>query len=286
MPGISPIKILGNVKFFGAGHKLAVDWKQPQGGPKDKQYTDAFKPSEHVAVPTLIPPWFTTPSTNKYHVDQCDDRGKDFKKFHDDIIDAVQFSHSMWKLQAKFKDLKINALTALGTPGCLDGPELESNIKNFPGCAAWSGNKGKWRDAVAKGVSKCFKDWQGQVTVPGLPWYPAFVAFPGPMAPPMPNVPMPLITCVSGMMTKIAAPMDLKSAMKDAFSLDEADKQFDAMADALSTVLSLAFMIWLPSQQVMLVMGKGPIPTFAPPYVPVGPVVMGDNLAIPGHLLA
>ena len=44
--------------------------------------------------------------------------------------------------------------------------------------------------------------------------------------------------------------------------------------------------MWLPMQQVMLVMGKGPIPTFAPPFVPVGPVVMGDNLPIPGHLMA
>ena len=55
---------------------------------------------------------------------------------------------------------------------------------------------------------------------------------------------------------------------------------------AIATVLSLAFLMWLPMQQVMLVMGKGPIPTFAPPFVPVGPVVGGDNIAAPGHLMA
>jgi hypothetical protein len=33
-------------------------------------------------------------------------------------------------------------------------------------------------------------------------------------------------------------------------------------------------------------MGSGPVPTYAPPYVPVGPVVMGDNIATPGHLMA
>jgi hypothetical protein len=33
-------------------------------------------------------------------------------------------------------------------------------------------------------------------------------------------------------------------------------------------------------------MGKGPIPSFAPPYVPVGPVVMGDNISAPGHVIA
>jgi hypothetical protein len=45
-------------------------------------------------------------------------------------------------------------------------------------------------------------------------------------------------------------------------------------------------MIWIASQMVMLVMGKGPIPTFAPPFVPVGPVVGGDNIATPGHLMS
>ena len=32
--------------------------------------------------------------------------------------------------------------------------------------------------------------------------------------------------------------------------------------------------------------GKGPIPTFAPPFVPVGPVVAGDNIGTPGHVIA
>jgi len=63
-------------------------------------------------------------------------------------------------------------------------------------------------------------------------------------------------------------------------------KQYEALHDSIATVLALAFLMWLPMQQVMLVMGKGQIPTFAPPFVPVGPVVMGDNLPIPGHLMA
>ena len=82
----------------------------------------------------------------------------------------------------------------------------------------------------------------------------------------------------------------MKRAMDDALDggLKQKDKtkQYEALHDGIATVLSLAFLMWLPQQQVMLVMGKGPIPTFAPPFVPVGPVLMGDNLAIPGHLMA
>jgi hypothetical protein len=196
----------------------------------------------------------------------------------------------MWKLQAKFQNLKVNALTALGTPGCLDGPALEDNIKNAPMVAAYSGNKAKYRDAVAAGVSKCFKNWQDQVMVPGLPWYPAFVAYPLAMAPPMPNIPMPLIACISTKMTDITVPGTMKNEMVSAFDSGlkqkDKDKQHEAFFDAIDTVLCLAFLMWLPQQMVMLVMGKGPVPSYAPPFVPVGPVVMGDNLAIPGHLMA
>lgn len=290
MPGLSFIKILGNLKFLSHGLKLPVDWRAPSGDPAGKQYGDSIPLSEKLAIPTLIPPWFLPHEPNKYFVESCDKIGEGFKELHDTMLDAVGFGHNMWKLQAKFQDLKVMGPCAIGAPGCLQGPELEGLIKMFPGCAAWIGNKAKWRDAIAKGVSQCFKKWQDQVMVPGLPWYPAFVAFPGPMAPPMPNIPMPLIACPSPMMTEIVMPMSLASAMESALDggikKDDTDKHRDALFDAVATVLALSFMLWLPSQQVMLVMGKGPIPTFAPPFVPVGPVMMGDNLPIPGHLMA
>src|SRR3954468_18050721 len=149
MPGLTTIKILGNVLFFAKGLKLPVDYKKPSGDPKGKQYGDAFKPEDKIAIPSCIPPWFMPAEIpNKYYQDQCDKIGNAFKELHDTMIDAVGFSHNLWKLQAKFKDLKVMSVSAIGTPGCLDGPELESNIKNFPGCASWSGNKGKYRDAV------------------------------------------------------------------------------------------------------------------------------------------
>jgi hypothetical protein len=290
MPPLNPIKILGNVVFLGKNLKLPVDWNAPSGDPAGKQYGDSIKPSEKVAAPQLIPPWFMPKEPNKYFQDSCDKVGKDFKDLHDTMIDAVKTAHTMWKLMAKFQNLQIMAVSAIGSPGCLDGPELESNIKNMGPQAAWTGNKAKYRDAVAAGVSKCFKNWQDQVTVPGLPWYPAFAAFPGPMAPPMPNVPTPLIACISAKMSDIVTPNSMKSEMISAFDGGlkdkDKDKQHEALFEAIATVLAMAFLMWLPQQQVMLVLGKGPIPTFAPPFVPVGPVIGGDNIAVPGHLMA
>ena len=291
MPPLTIVKPMGQVTFLAKGFKLPVQWKSPSGNTAQEHFGKAFKDSEKMAVPKLIPPWFMPAIPgNKYSVDSCDEIGNNFKETHDSMLDAVGFAHNMWKVQAKFQNIIINGPTAVGTPGCLNGPELESLIKNAPMVAAWTGNKAKHRDAIAAGVSKCFKQWQDMVTVPGLPWYPAFTAFPGPMAPPMPNVPTPLITCPSGMMSMIASPQMMKTEMGNALDgglkSKDPDKHYEGLHEAIATVLSLAFVAWLPQQMVMLVMGKGSIPTFAPPYVPVGPVVMGDIISAPGHLAA
>lgn len=282
------IKVAGHAKFLSHGLKLPAEWKDPSGDPAGKHYGEALKPEEKVAAPKLIPPFFLPHNPNKYHQQACDEVGQIYKDIHDGCLDAIAFAHQQWKLQAKFKDLKIMAVSAIGAPGCLDGPELESLIKNAPMVASWSDGKAKHRDAVAKGVSKCFKDWQSMVTVPGLPWYPAFAAFPGPMAPPMPNVPTPLVACPSAQMAAMATPMTMKSEMDSALDgglkNEDPTKQYEALHDAIATVVSAAFMLWLPAQQVIGVMGKGPVPSFAPPYVPVGPVVAGDNIPTPGHL--
>jgi hypothetical protein len=286
MPAPSFLKMIGNAIFFSQGLQLPTkEWQEKYY--KDRKQEDG----EQGNAPQCMPPWFVAPHPGyKYQQDTCDKIGKNYKDFHDTMIDAFSYAITMWKAQCKFKDLKVMAVAAIGTPGCLDGPELESLIKNAPCCASFSGNMAKHRDAVAQGASKCFKDWQDKVMIPGLPLFPLFAAFPGPMAPPTPNVPVPLIACLSALITKIAMPKSFASAMDDALDggLKDKDKdgQYKALHLALGTVFSLALLIWLPQQQVMLVMGKGQIPTFAPPFVPVGPVVMGDNLAVPGHLLA
>ena len=124
MPGLQFIKILGNLKFFSHGLKLPVSWQAPSGDPGGKQYGDSLKPSEKVAAPQLIPPWFMPAEPQKYFQDSCDKIGKEFKSFHDDILDAVGFAHNMWKLQAKFQNLQIMAVSAIGEKGKLLGAGL------------------------------------------------------------------------------------------------------------------------------------------------------------------
>lgn len=200
------------------------------------------------------------------------------------LLQAVRHAHDLWRMQAKFKNITINAVSAIGTPGCLDGPDLDILIARAPTVVTMPGSMGDLRDAVAEGVDACFENWQDHVTVPGLPWYPAFVAFPGPMAPPMPNVPFPLIALASSGMAKITSQAQLKQAIGNALPAGLKTTKVEDFISDISLRLSIYFLRWLASQTVTQVLGKGPVPTFAPPYVPVGPVVGGTIISTPGHL--
>ncbi len=282
MPGMQPamLKQLSKVAFKAHAIKLSVDWQQPQGE-AGKQYVDAFQPSER-SVPPDPSKLFVAASSNKYHVDQVSSIGGKFEAFIDGVCDAICNAHNLWKLQAKFGNIQVMAVSAIGAPGCLSGPDIKPLI--LMSAPKATPQELKYSKAVATAVAKCWKNWQDNVAVPGLPWYPAFAAFPGPMAPPMPNVPVPLIACPSAMQTEMTAPR-LKQEMIDALGDSDA-LHHKELFDAIAQGLAASFLAWLPQQQISLVMGKGPIPTFAPPFVPVGPVVGGDVISVPGHLMS
>jgi hypothetical protein len=53
---------------------------------------------------------------------------------------------------------------------------------------------------------------------------------------------------------------------------------FEAIIDGFQK----CFLLWQTSTMVTNVLGTGPVPTFAPPYVPAGPVVGGTAVMTPG----
>ena len=58
-----------------------------------------------------------------------------------------------------------------------------------------------------------------------------------------------------------------------------------AVCNAIGSALQHTFQTWLATTQVTNIMGTGPVPTFAPPYSPVGPVIGGVGTMIPGGLV-
>ena len=137
-------------------------------------------------------------------------------------------------------------------------------------------------DIFANSIGGAWKAWQDSVTIPGLPWYPAFAAFAGPQAPPMPNVPVPLIALSASRQGELTSAERLAARFFEQFHGNEISPEIRGEIQRISQLFSTGFLRWLASAQVMNVMGQGPVPSFAPPYVPTGPVVGGTVIPQPG----
>jgi hypothetical protein len=139
----------------------------------------------------------------------------------------------------------------------------------------------KYSNAIANAFGMLWQPWH--MGLSGMLMYPpTFAACPSPVHPPTPNIPLPLIALASPGEAGLSS-MTLKSTMEanlgDPTALHASDL-FDAIAKAFNVV----FQIFKVSTSVQNVLGVGPVPTFAPPFVPVGPVIAGVGTGAPGCL--
>jgi hypothetical protein len=93
------------------------------------------------------------------------------------------------------------------------------------------------------------------------------------------------------MIGEITVPSKIKDSIMGALPSDMKTPANEAFVQALATQIATHFLIWLMSQKVMMVMGKGPVPSYSPPLyglptVPAGPVIAGDVLSTQGHLIS
>jgi hypothetical protein len=195
-------------------------------------------------------------------------------KYLSRICDGIGEAHAAWRRRVMLRNVAINAVSAVG--GTLVGAGLGPDIRQFaPQADSWERSR---TDAIATGIGNCWENWQRTVVVPGLPWYPAFAAVPSPVAPPSPNIPTPLVALTQ--ITIFMSQAQMKSQMQANY---RGDNEFpNELFDAVAWGLERAFELWRPVQMVTNVLGTGPVPTFAPPYVPVGPVVGGIGNQIQG----
>lgn len=197
------------------------------------------------------------------------------------VTTAFAAALATWKRTARFAGIVVNSVTAMGSPGCLTGPALGPLM--IAQLATLTGDDRQVATAAAQGISNSFAAWQNGVTVPGLPWYPAFAAVPAPVAPPMPNVPTPFAALSSAGLGGMLDPNALQLAMAAAASASIREQAKPAFA-SIAAQVTLQFQTKVLSSLVIGVLGSGPVPTFAPPYVPVGPVAGGTASSPPGAL--
>jgi hypothetical protein len=189
----------------------------------------------------------------------------------DQLCEAVSFAWNQWQVMAFFKNVIIQGPLAL--LGEIEGPPLGPFVLSMAGGS--SGPEGEAAQAVAGALDDGMKEWQATPKFPGLPLYPAFAALPMPQAAPMPNLPVPVASLIGG-----ALPPRMSASGR------ASDPGAEVVAQAvLEAVTGGAFELWAGSTLVINLLAHGPVPSFAPPYVPVGPVVGGTVLPLPGVLL-
>jgi hypothetical protein len=142
--------------------------------------------------------------------------------------------------------------------------------------------------AISRELGSAWRAWADgfQLSMAGA--YPKLAAVPGPAAPPTPaSSAFPLARGTSAGEYRLSAATlspRLATALRASAGRDIGG--LDSAIVELSSWVEDSFREWKLTAQVVGVMGKGPVPSFAPPYVPVGPVVMGDNLSNPGSVIA
>ena len=183
------------------------------------------------------------------------------------VLNGTPKAVDFWKMRARFSGISVMAVQAIG--GRLEGPPL-GGLFQVP---AQAPAVQTLVPAFVNGVAAAWDRWAASVKVPGLPWYPAFAAFPMAMAPPMPNIPTPLIALWFDPSPML--PQNLVTAIRTGLGAHANDPGAAQAVDRFTREFAAKFYQWLAAAQVTLVLGKGPIPTFAPPYSPVGPVVGG-----------
>jgi len=270
---------LAQMQFRSFSIKLPVDWTIPSGDPAGVHYIRAFSASERSSPPQLVPPGlFWAVSVNKYHCDTAREMSDKFSKFIKGICGAICSAWSQWQSAATMAGVVIAG--PIASLGQVVGPPLTPLIlANAPKSTP---QELKYSTAIANAIGAGWLSYTATIKVPGLPWYPAFAAFPGPMAPPTPNVPTPVIA-----LTQVTVPISkavLKTQMIGLLGDPKAfhhQELFDSIADAFEK----CFQVWQGATQVTNVLGTGPIPTFAPPIVPAGPVLGGVGTMPPGGLV-
>jgi hypothetical protein len=185
----------------------------------------------------------------------------------DATLAAMSLGVDQWRLDAELQNVRIVGGLAIGHAGTLRSSTSFANtiktrlmLAHAPDVVA---------DALSGAIWQAWKSWADGVTIPSLPWYPAFFAWPGPVAPPMPNTPCPLLMCVSSNISAMM-PSQLAAAVRTRLS-GTTIAGSEGGIDTLARHLSAAFMQWLATANVMMALGSGTTAA-AMPFMPIAPV--------------
>ena len=136
------------------------------------------------------------------------------------------------------------------------------------------GHQGANRDmikAVTEVMDEEFEMWRNTVAVPALLWYPMFIAFPAPMAPPMPNVPARLAE-ISFMDHLLTNASNIGQKIMNRLPNEMHNGSNAEIIESFSTQAASHFDFWFQTQFITMALGTGSVPGYNPIFRPAGPV--------------
>jgi hypothetical protein len=264
------LKQMARTKFMSFALKVPTNWQQPSGDPAAKHYGMAFKDSEK-SVPPGAPPLFLPATPNKYHVDAQKMHIGKVGAFMDGINAAIAGAWGQWQTMASMVGFIVaGPVVSLGQiVGPPFGPLILAN-----GAPMSSPMEMKWTNAIANAINVGWLAFTASVKSPGLPFYPAYAAVPTPVAPPMPNLPVPF-----AMLTQVPTPIST-DALKGLMIANLADPTAPfnkELFESVAFAFEQAYNIWKISTMVTNVMA---IATGGTPITPIPAV--GTATMIPG----
>jgi hypothetical protein len=256
--------------------EVPIKYKGDDDFEYNKDY-DEFKPKVPKASNLL-----KAPGIDAITVDSTNTVSDQWSDFIDEVSKGICTSWSNWQNAAMFTTGIINAVTCQVTPGSLTSPPLMGSamIMANTNSAGKPDNFILFVKAIATAIDTAWNAWQAGYTVT-LMFPPTFASFPGPMHPPTPNIPMPVAGGSSAgdpMMKKTMLAQLMMGNLSGVTPDDLTKLLFDKFAEGFCMI----FDIWKTSTMITNVLGTGPVPSFAPPFVPVGPVVAGSIIPKPG----
>lgn len=202
----------------------------------------------------------------------------DWNEISKQAQEAFRTGVNEWVGRARIQGGTVRGPSATLTPGSLvSDTNLEMRLVHL------LGDSHVPRDiamALAKVLANAWKEWAAgfQIHIPKA--YPTLAAVPGRFAPPTPVTGPPSLSQGSSHgEASLKAPL-LTNRLALALQI-HATKVAGAGPDkpitSLANWVDASFSQWKAGVKIVGLLGQGPVPTFAPPYVPIGPVAAGEN---------
>jgi hypothetical protein len=188
----------------------------------------------------------------------------------DRLCKGVADTWKLWQNTAILVGASVNGANVVG--GDVLGPDVAALVR-----AVAAGGSPADQEAAAVFASAfgdAFTRWQASIKVPGLPLFPDFVYYRGALAPPTPSLPTPI--------KSLAFNADSFDALPKFIYVDN-EATRDVLL-ALAMAIGPIFREWLERTLILSLVGTGPVPSYAPPSSPGGPVSAGFVIGAPGFL--